>query len=1010
MNNQFQYKPIALAILIALPLMATAEVDTIGNVSQTAINSGPVSNSNTDNTAPTIGVTDTGMISLGSNSSVSVGATGAAASVSISTLNAPLPVPSFVIPGVDPDPDVTVEGINNIDQAVTNTGSISNNGRLVTDMNTFETVQMPVGIDLNGGSLGVGAATSVSATGAAASVSVSAINDGSYNSDGILNGFNLPTLGNVTQAGGLPGDVSGTIYAGFINAPIPRISNTGAVTNNGAVDGVGAMDIGSAVSIRANGAIASFSVSAVSVEQIEAEYVAPINVVAANLGSVVQSAQNTGSINNDGLITFAANSEMSTATSASVSATGAAVSVSYALVNANLVTESGWTIGDILQGSNNTGSVTNTGSITGVSTDLGQAASAAVSATGAVAAVSFSGVNNSLTLPNVASGFDVSQFVSNEGAVTNAGTISSLGTLGFGASAAVSATGAAASFSFSGNNATLNATTTGSVAQTAVNDAAVSNSGEITAGALRPGASAAISATGAVASLAFSANYGSIIDVRDGYNPQLTGATQTVTNLGTVSNIANTEEFTGVTVGTLDTGASASVTATGAAAVISISRIVNVNDSDSVSRTGNYVQTVTNGAVDAAVDSGIGDVSNSGIVSASYLDVGASVSVSATGAVASMSESAIYSGVKFSTVSGTIDQTVKNYGVISNNGKVTTGNLGAAASASVSATGAVASVSTSAVGGTVLTPAYIGFIDEAVNQTVTNTGDVSNTAGVIGGVTGVYTGELIASGASASISSSGAVASTTFSVIDGTFTTRDSGNGLGALGPITQTVTNADSGEVTNVGNMQTGALSGNGASASISATGAVASTSFNMNSVVSYGSTFFDLKSETQNVTNNGNVTNTGSMTTDVLSGNGASASISASGAVASTAFSTNSSTLTENYARFQGAITQNAENYGDITNTGSLSLGGLSGKGASASISATGAASSFSVASIADSGVSSIVLGSAFSQTAANGAAVSNNGTINFGSSAVTLANGASAAVSATGAATSISFSNVK
>jgi hypothetical protein len=574
----------------------------------------------------------------------------------------------------------------------------------------------------------------------------------------------------------------------------------------------------------------------------------------------------------------------------------------------------------------------------------------------------------------------------------------------------VSATGAAASFSFSGNNATLNATTTGSVAQTAVNDAAVSNSGEITAGALRPGASAAISATGAVASLAFSANYGSIIDVRDGYNPQLTGATQTVTNLGTVSNIANTEEFTGVTVGTLDTGASASVTATGAAAVISISRIVNVNDSDSVSRTGNYVQTVTNGAVDAAVDSGIGDVSNSGIVSASYLDVGASVSVSATGAVASMSESAIYSGVKFSTVSGTIDQTVKNYGVISNNGKVTTGNLGAAASASVSATGAVASVSTSAVGGTVLTPAYIGFIDEAVNQTVTNTGDVSNTAGVIGGVTGVYTGELIASGASASISSSGAVASTTFSVIDGTFTTRDSGNGLGALGPITQTVTNADSGEVTNVGNMQTGALSGNGASASISATGAVASTSFNMNSVVSYGSTFFDLKSVTQNVTNNGNVTNTGSMTTDVLSGNGASASISASGAVASTAFSTNSSTLTENYARFQGAITQNAENYGDITNTGSLSLGGLSGKGASASISATGAASSFSVASIADSGVSSIVLGSAFSQTAANGAAVSNNGTINFGSSAVTLANGASAAVSATGAATSISFSNVK
>jgi len=989
MNNQFKYKQIAFAILMAFPLFGGATpLVPPGDVRQTSINEAAVKN--TTNTAvDNIGITDDAVtISLGTGASASITATGAAASVSISAINGALPTP-------------TVDGVplDNITQTATNSGAVTNNGLLFIDMNS-DIIRLPLSIELNGGSLGVGAPTSISATGAAASVSVSAINDGSYATSGVLTGFDLPAIGMVSHAGGLQnGQIAETTYAAFVGAPIPQITNGGEVINNGVIDGVGVMNIGSSASISAAGAAASYSVSAVSVEFVDNLPVSAINVVAANLGPVVQAAQNTGSINNTGVITFAESAEMANAASVSVSATGAVASVSQSFVNANLVTETGWTLGDILQGANNTGIVTNDGTITGASTYLSQAASAAVSATGAVVAVSFSGVNNTLALPDVESGFSVTQFVSNEGAITNTGSISSLSLLGAGASASVSATGAAASISFNGNNTTLTTQIIGSVAQTAINDGSVSNSGAVTTGPLDQGASASVSATGAVASLAMSANGGTLA----GETAAFQNVTQTVTNLGNVTNQAST-----INTSNLDAGASAAISATGALAAISLST-VNATVTDSVALAGNYSQTVTNGEI--VEGDSIGNISNSGSVVVSNLANGASASVSATGAVASLSVSAINSTAKFSTVTGSIDQTVLNKATVTNTGGVTAGTLADGASVAVSAAGAVASISMSATFGTVSSGAALGTVgtDGAdIYQNAGNNIDVTNASGTFANgsadTVGVSAGNLEGVGASAAISATGAVTSTSFNFNDTSLTTAPF-----TLAAITQDANS--SGALSNTGVMSVGGLIGSGASASISATGAVASVAYSANAatITDSGVTFGAVITQTS--TNNNNIVNAGDLTLGVMSGSGVSASISATGAVASVAYSSNNSRITDSDVSFNGAITQTVTSTGSVTNTGELNVvflsgqGEISGTGASASISATGAAASVGYSAnsldIWDSKVTFVGV----DQTAENIGAITNTGTLTAGDIS---GRGASASISATGAVASTSYSS--
>lgn len=160
------------------------------------------------------------------------------------------------------------------------------------------------------------------------------------------------------------------------------------------------------------------------------------------------------------------------------------------------------------------------------------------------------------------------------------------------------------------------------------------------------------------------------------------------------------------------------------------------------------------------------------------------------------------------------------------------GNItGDGASVSVSATGAVASVSLTSINNTgagVTPDADFGNI----TQKVVNQGDVSTVADFHPG-TGpteadsvITTGTISGTAASASISATGAIAAVSVASINDT-----QGLGSTVTGDITQTATSSGAvsnmGADTGTGVINTGALTGAGTSASVSATGAAASVSF---------------------------------------------------------------------------------------------------------------------------------------------------------------------------------------
>ena len=246
----------------------------------------------------------------------------------------------------------------------------------------------------------------------------------------------------------------------------------------------------------------------------------------------------------------------------------------------------------------------------------------------------------------------------------------------------------------------------------------------------------------------------------------------------------------------------------------------------------------------------------------------------------------------------------------------------------------------------------------------------------------------------------------------------------------------------------------GDGASASISASGAVASVSVSLNtSSISDGPygigatpfTFGDIKQTAINHID-GSIVNAADGTTPLvapnvmtvggLSGIGASASISASGAVASVSFSSIFGTATAmdgppnpiyRWDQSFGNIDQTATNYANVTNNGVINIGpgvivdsmSMTGVSSSASVGATGAATAFAVSSIADPILNTLpssspvttALPPSITQTASNSGAITNSGNINFtGATApVMLGVGASASVSATGAVSSVSYRSV-
>lgn len=338
--------------------------------------------------------------------------------------------------------------------------------------------------------------------------------------------------------------------------------------------------------------------------------------------------------------------------------------------------------------------------------------------------------------------------------------------------------------------------------------------------------------------------------------------------------------------------------------------------------------------------------------------------------------------------------------------------LGAGASASISASGAVTSVSVTNNFATTVNSNDVTIPNfGAVDQTATNSGVISNYGLITFSAT-----EVMESGASASISASGAVSSLSQS----SYSVVNTDPATPAIGNITQISTNT--GVVTNEGEItgtSTTVLSGDGASVSISATGAVASISSTFNGATLAGASTYTYGVIDQTATNGSSgepgvspeVNNTSTdVTVGALSGNGASASVSASGAVASLGFTLNntdnlptSSPIVATY----GTITQEAKNYGDITNTGgSLSVGAITGHGASAAISASGSVASFSIASISSDNINLGNFG-AITQTSNNYGAVVNTGNMVI---AGAFGVGASASISASGAVTSVSFKAVQ
>ena len=229
-------------------------------------------------------------------------------------------------------------------------------------------------------------------------------------------------------------------------------------------------------------------------------------------GAVQQIAKNEGVVEvSTSRLTSGAIS--GTAASVGVGATGVAASVSVSAIN-NAGAISGTGFGIIQQSVENKAAGTvdvksTTVNIAGIS---GTAGSASISARGASASVGISEIGGPVgaSMGSITSG-SIQQQAVNAGTVTidsGSSIVSTGGLSGTASSASIAATGASANFSLASiaSASVVNPVgisgISGSITQTATNNATVVNKGSITlAGALGTAASAGISATGASAGI-----------------------------------------------------------------------------------------------------------------------------------------------------------------------------------------------------------------------------------------------------------------------------------------------------------------------------------------------------------------------------------------------------------------------------------------------------------------------------------------------------------------------------
>lgn len=341
---------------------------------------------------------------------------------------------------------------------------------------------------------------------------------------------------------------------------------------------------------------------------------------------------------------------------------------------------------------------------------------------------------------------------------------------------------------------------------------------------------------------------------------------------------------------------------------------------------------------------------------------GASASVSATGALSAVSVNGIGAGPTdvtgdadiASTSGGKIQQTttVNTSEAISNTGFVDVDNSGRVAgdgaSATRSATGAASAVSAVYIGSTGNT----NFGDVSQTTTIKGGADVTNTS-VRDAVDLFDPFEITGDGASVSASATGSVSSVSFLGINSNADAKQS------AGKVTQTTVTANGTDIGNgsAPNITTNVLeiTGDGASASVSATGAASSVSITQIGAFGTSPKFEVGRVKQETTAGDGDVTNSGrkfgaqAQGLEKVSGTGASASISATGAVSAVA-ATFIESIGASSVEFGNISQKTSDLGGTVSTTGELVTDYtiLSGDGASISISATGAVSAVSLSFI--------------------------------------------------------------
>jgi len=472
------------------------------------------------------------------------------------------------------------------------------------------------------------------------------------------------------------------------------------------------------------------------------------------------------------------------------------------------------------------------------------------------------------------------------------------------------------------------------------------------------------------------------------------GIGRPIVNLGDIANQGSIEVTTG---GSSGIGASVSIGAVGAVSSAGVSIVTGVAQTPPA--LGAVVQEVNNLGVIVNRSTGLG------LARGSSLSDGASVSSSATGAAASFS--LLGNNVKILDVQslGLIDQLVSSQAAVSNSTVSTLRGValsGDGASVSFGATGAAASVSATLIEGKRNNAPHSALgLETSLGFT--------QTAGSYRSVTNVLqsrinVGDIAGTGASVSVAATGAAVSASSVSLNGGNTQlfisgRRAYQEANSEGPVTNNATNMK---------VTAGAISGNGAAVQVSATGASASMGSSVVNAVARSNfnsrvALFDFG---QFVNNAGPVSNKGTINSGDISGIGASTQVSAIGANAAVG----ASAINGGTARVEifgaGLPFQRTETLGDVRNTGKIDTGSLSGTGSSSQISAVGASTSLNVASI--EGAGAFLVADQLTQAASNLARnVRNTGDI---SSGALIGTGSSVQIASIGASTSVAVSSVE